>query len=294
MQLSIYGAPCTKLPCFSVDEVPCFARFSAVDIALWDILAKRASLPLYRLLGGYRTSVPAYFSGGYYREDLTLDHVSAEAHRVVEQGFSSMKIKVGGLPLEEDLKRIHITREILGSDRRLAIDANNAWPNATEALRSIRRMEQYDLWWVEEPLSPDDVLGHSSLARDLLTPIATGEIEATRWGFQSLISSGAADILQPDACVVGGVSEWLKIAHIADAYGLQLAPHWNADIHIHLAAAATNCSVIEYFDLNEDVYNFDLVLAEHLKPENGWIRVPDRIGNGLVLDESAIIRYRIE
>jgi L-alanine-DL-glutamate epimerase-like enolase superfamily enzyme len=266
---------------------------SAVDIALWDILAKRANLPLYRLLGGYRSAVPAYFSGGYYRENMSLDDVAAEAQRAIDLGFDSIKIKVGGTGLEEDLQRIKITREVMGNDHLIAVDANNAWKSAVEALRSIRKMEQFDLWWVEEPLSPDDIIGHASLARDLLIPIATGEIETTKWGFTSLIAAAAADILQPDACVVGGVTEWLKIAHLADVYGLQVAPHWNADIHVHLAAVATNCSVVEYFDVNEDVYNFDLVLVEHLKPVNGWIEVPDRAGNGLVLDESAIINYRI-
>jgi L-alanine-DL-glutamate epimerase-like enolase superfamily enzyme len=267
---------------------------SAVDIALWDILAKRAGLPLYRILGGNSMKVPVYFSGGYYRDEMTTEYVVTEAERVVEKGHHSMKIKVGGLPLKEDLERIKITREVLGPDRRLAVDANNAWSNAAEAMLSIREMEKFKLWWIEEPLSPDDVVGHASLARDLLTPIATGEIEATRWGFQSIISERAADILQPDACVAGGVSEWIKIAHLASAFGLQVAPHWNADIHAHLAAAVSNCSVVEYFDIEEDVYNFDLILSEHLKIRNGWLEIPDRPGNGIVLDEKAIVQYQID
>ena len=266
---------------------------SAVDIALWDILGKRASLPLYRLLGGERSRVPTYFSGGYHREGETIDDIAAEAGRAVAGGYDSMKIKVGLAPVQQDLDRIRIVREVLGPDRRLALDANNAWPTAADALPVIRAMEAYAPWWIEEPLSPDDLAGHARLAADLLTPIATGEIEATRWGFLALIEAKAADILQPDACVVGGVTEWIKVAHLAAAHGIAVAPHWNADVHAHLAAATPNCSVVEYFDVHEDVYNFDLVLAEHLTLTDGWINVPDRPGVGLILDEAAIDRYRI-
>jgi L-alanine-DL-glutamate epimerase-like enolase superfamily enzyme len=266
---------------------------SAVDIALWDILGKRANLPLYRLLGGLRSRVPAYFSGGYHRDGETIDDLAAEASRAVAAGFDAMKIKVGFASLRTDLDRIRVTREVLGPDRRLALDANNAWSSAAEAIGPIRAMERYDPWWIEEPLSPDDIAGQARLAQDLTTPVATGEIEATRWGFHSLLEAKAADILQPDACVLGGVSEWLKVSHEAAAFGIAVAPHWNADVHAHLAATVTNCMVVEYFDLTEDVYNFDLILAEHLTVRDGQIHLPERPGVGLVLDNSAIERYRI-
>ena len=267
---------------------------SAVDIALWDILGKRADLPLFRLLGSARSRVPAYFSGGYYREGLPIEDLAREMQLALEQGFEAVKIKVGGAPLNEDVMRIKLARESLGDEPRLALDANNAWHSVREALGAIRQMEFADPWWVEEPLSPDDIHGHAALAAALETPIATGEIESTKGGFAQLIEAGAADILQPDACVVGGVSEWLKIAHHADAHGLEVAPHWNADIHVHLAASASNCLGVEYFDPAEDVYNFDLVLAEHLAPRDGWIRVPERPGIGVVLDPDAVQHYAVE
>ena len=266
---------------------------SAVDIALWDILGKRANLPLYRLLGGRRSSVPAYFSGGYYREESSLEDLAAEMRRAVDHGFDAVKIKVGGAPLEEDLKRIALARQTLGDGPRLALDANNAWHSVREALGVIRQMEFADPWWVEEPLSPDDIAGHAALAAQLDTPIATGEIESTKWGFRDLLEARAADILQPDACVVGGVTEWMKVAHHAEILGVEVAPHWNADIHVHLAAVSPNCIGVEYFDLSEDVYNFDLVLAEHLAPRDGHVAVPERPGVGLVLDHSAIRHYQV-
>jgi L-alanine-DL-glutamate epimerase-like enolase superfamily enzyme len=267
---------------------------SAVDIALWDVLAKRASLPLYRLLGPARTEVPAYFSGGYYREGSGVDDLKAEMRRAIDRGFDAVKIKVGGAPIAEDVERIAAAREVIGGQVRLAVDANNAWASAREALAAVRRMEFADLWWVEEPLSPDDIAGHAALAERLETPIATGEIEATSAGFAQLIAAGAADILQPDACVVGGVTEWMKIAHHAEAHGIEVAPHWNADIHVHLAAAASNCIGVEYFDVAEDVYNFDLVLAEHLMPKDSRIPVPNRPGIGVVLDPDAVRQYAVD
>jgi L-alanine-DL-glutamate epimerase-like enolase superfamily enzyme len=263
---------------------------SAVDLALWDLLGRRAGLPLARLLGGSATHVPAYFSGGYYRDEGRLEDVVDEAQRAVDAGFTTMKIKVGR-GLAEDLERTRLAREVLGPDRLLALDANNAWDSAAEALPALRRFAEHDPWWIEEPLLPDDVAGHAALARDLPVPIATGEIEGTRWGFAALVAAGAADILQPDACVVGGVSEWLKVAHLAAAAGLPVAPHWNADVHVHLAAATRNCLAIEWFSLDEDVYNFDLILGEHLQVRGGQVEVPQRPGIGLVLDEQAVARF---
>jgi L-alanine-DL-glutamate epimerase-like enolase superfamily enzyme len=263
---------------------------SAVDIALWDLAGKRAGLPLSRMLGGGATSVPAYFSGGYYRDEGRVQDVADEAQRALDAGFSWMKIKVGR-SLKDDLVRTRLAREVLGDDALLALDANNAWDSAAEALPACRRFAEHDVWWIEEPLYPDDVAGHAALARDLETPIATGEIEGTRWGFAALVEARAADILQPDACVLGGVSEWLKVAHLAAAHGLPVAPHWNADVHVHLAAAVGNCLAIEWFDLAEDVYNFDLVLGEHLAVRDGQVEVPQRPGVGLVLDDEAVARF---
>lgn len=265
---------------------------SAVDIALWDIIGKRANLPLATLLGSTQSKVPCYFSGGYYRDDGNVEDVREEAQRAVAAGFTSMKIKIGR-DVDRDFTRASLAKEVLGENRPLALDANNAWKTTAEALPALMRLAELDPWWIEEPLSPDDIAGHARLRQALSTPIATGEIEATRWGFNALVTANAADILQPDACVAGGISEWMKIAHLAAAAGLPVAPHWNADVHVHLAAAATNCLAVEYFALDEDVYNFDLVLAEHLTVQDGQIDVPTRPGVGLVLDDDAVSRHTV-
>lgn len=266
---------------------------SCVDIGLWDLAGKVTGQPLWRLLGGFREAVPAYASGGYYRDGDPLAYIEQELGRYVDLGFGDFKIKVGGAPFEVDVDRVRVARETIGPRARLGLDANNAWATPAEAIRFVRAVERYEPWWIEEPLRPDDVAGHAEVARVLDIPVATGEIHATRWDFRDLISQRAADILQPDACVLGGVSEWLKVAHTAASFDVLVAPHWNADIHVHLAGAVENCLTVEYFLLEEDIYNFERVLAERLKPKGGMIPIPDRPGVGLVLDEAALARYRV-
>ena len=276
---------------------------SAVDIALWDLLAKAAGWPLYRLLGACRDAVPAYASGGYYRGDGgergahdedPVAAIAAEMERYVALGFRDFKMKVGGAPLEVDVERVRAARRVVGPNARLALDANNAYRSVAEALRAARAFEAYDPWWFEEPLSPDDNAGHAELARHLEMPVATGEIHQTRWEFRDLLERRAADILQPDAGVLGGVSEWLKVARAAQVFDVPVAPHWHADLHVHLAAAVANCLTVEYFWLEEDIYNFERLLAERLQPRGGLIALPQRPGLGLVLDEDAVARFTVQ
>ena len=124
-------------------------------------------------------------------------------------------------------------------------------------------------------------------------PIATGEVHATRWDFLELIRQGAADILQPDAPVCGGVSEWLRVAHTASTFDLPVAPHWHADLHIHLAGAVDNCLPVEYFHLDQDIVNVERIFAERLQPRDGQLAIPDRPGHGIVLDEAAVERFAL-
>src|SRR5262249_11677801 len=176
-------------------------------------------------------------------------------------------------------------------------DANNAYRSVGESLRAVRAFEraagQDGLWWFEEPLSPDNIAGHAQLARTLETPVATGEIHQTRWEFAQLIERHAADVLQPDAGVLGGVTEWLRVAHAADTFGLHVAPHWHANLHAHPAAAVPNALAIEYFDPGKDIYNFERLLTEEtrLHMRDGAAHISDRPGIGIEFDETAIARY---
>jgi L-alanine-DL-glutamate epimerase-like enolase superfamily enzyme len=190
--------------------------------------------------------------------------------------------------------RVRAARETIGPEGRLALDANNAYREVPAAVRAARAFAPYDIWWLEEPLAPDKHAAHAALARLVEMPVATGEIHQTRWEFRELLERNAAAILQPDAGVLGGVSEWLKVARAAEVFDVPVAPHWHADLHVHLAAAAGNCLTVEYFRLEEDIYNFERILAERLQPTNGQIALPQRPGVGLALDEAAIARFTMQ
>jgi L-alanine-DL-glutamate epimerase-like enolase superfamily enzyme len=274
---------------------------SGIDIALWDLSAKRARMPLAVLLGGVAKTVPAYASGGYYRPDegSWTDAVAAEIRLNRSLGFRDHKIKVGGLSVKDDAARVSAAADGIGADGRLALDANNAYRSVGDALRAIRAFEEAaggrGLWWVEEPLSPDDIEGHRLIAREIETPVATGEIHQTRWEFRQLLEREAADLLQPDVAVIGGVSEWMRVARTAETFGIPIAPHWHANLHAHLAAASPNCIAIEHFVLQKDIYNFELLLTpeSRLVVKDGAAAVPDRPGIGVEFDESALKAYEI-
>jgi L-alanine-DL-glutamate epimerase-like enolase superfamily enzyme len=270
---------------------------SAVDLALWDALGKLRNEPLYRLLGAYRDEVPAYASGGYYRPDIDpLAEIEGEMGRYLERGYSDFKIKVGGRTIAEDRERVRRAREVIGPKARLALDANNAYNDVATALRAADAFAPYDIWWFEEPTYPDSLPNSAKIAAAIAPmPVATGEIEATRWGFRDIIQAQAAQILQPDAVVLGGISEWLKVAHLAAAHDYPVAPHWNANVHVHLLAAVPNGLTIEFFDLDEDIYNFERLIdpENRLVVKSGLIRVPERPGIGVVLNPQVVEQFRI-
>ncbi|MFC6937947.1 enolase C-terminal domain-like protein [Actinomadura yumaensis] len=215
------------------------------------------------------------------------------------QGFTDHKIKVGGLDVAEDARRVAAAVRAIGGEGRLALDANNAYASVHQARAAIEAFERAagdaPLWWFEEPLSPESVAGHAELARRIRTPVATGEIHQTRWEARSLIEAGAAAVLQTDAGVAGGVTEWLRIAHAADAFGLQMAPHWHHNLHVHLTASVANTLVVEYFALEKGIYNFELLVTPdtRLRYGNGQVHLPDRPGLGIDLAEDVVTKYEI-
>ena len=276
---------------------------SAVDVALWDLLARRCGLPLAVVLGGRRGAVPAYASGGYYRPEpgvTAAEQVAAEIRYNQGLGFADHKIKVGGIRPELDAERVAAAASVLGGGGRLALDANNAYRTVKETMRAMRMFEDAagstELWWIEEPLVPDDIAGHAELARRLETPVATGEIAQTRWEFRELVEQKAADILQPDAGVLGGVSEWLRVARTAESFGIPVAPHWHANLHVHLAAASPNCIAVEHFALDKDIYNFEVLLTPETRTEvrDGALIVPDRPGLGIELDQAQVQKFTVD
>jgi len=266
---------------------------SALDIALWDIKGKVAGLPIYKLLGAFRDRVPCYASGGYYAEGKGLDGLAKEMEGYVAKGFKAAKMKVGRLSIKEDAERVRVAREALGDERLLMVDCNNAYPDAATAIRAGRAFEPYNIAWLEEPLYPDNLPGHAAVAAALDAPVATGELEGTRWGFRQMIELKAADILQPDVIVVGGISEWMKVAQTAASFDLPVAPHVSWEIHVHLGAATRNTMILEYFLREADVYNPDDFQKEPLVPKDGYLIPPDKPGHGLELDEKAVAKFKV-
>ena len=252
---------------------------AAIDIALYDLKAKRAGLPLAKLLGSYRDSVQTYnTSGGFL--NATLDEVKARATQSIDEGIGGIKIKVGLPDSKEDLRRVAGIREHIGWDVPLMVDANQQWDRAT-ALRMGRQLEEFNLVWIEEPLDAYDFEGHAHLAQVLDTPIATGEMLASVAEHKGLISADGCDIIQPDAPRVGGITQFLRLAALADERGLGLAPHFAMEIHLHLAAAYPREPWVEHFDWLDPLFN------ERLETKNGRMMVPDRTGLGVTLSDQA-------
>ncbi len=252
---------------------------AAIDIALYDLKAKRAGLPLAKLLGSYRDSVQTYnTSGGFL--NATLDEIKGRATQSIDDGIGGIKIKVGLPDSKEDLRRVAGVREHIGWDVPLMVDANQQWDRAT-ALRMGRQLEEFNLIWIEEPLDAYDFEGHAHLAQVLDTPIATGEMLASVAEHKGLINANSCDIIQPDAPRVGGITQFLRLAALADERGLGLAPHFAMEIHLHLAAAYPREPWVEHFDW------LDPLFEERLETKNGRMIVPDRPGLGVTLSGQA-------
>jgi D-arabinonate dehydratase len=264
---------------------------SALDIALWDLNAKLAGVPLYRLLGGYRSEVPVYASGGYYAAGDPLKDLESEIAAYLARGFDAVKIKVGGQALSVDVARVALVRQILGPEGRLALDANSAWSNLVDAQRAAERFAPYDPWWLEEPFLPDSAANFAELAKRTAIPLATGELESTRWPFRQFLDERSVHILQPDATVCGGVTEWRRIAQMAAGFDVPVAPHWAAEVHSHLVAASPNGLAIEYFTPDRDIVNFDRLLENPLRPAGGKLRLSEDPGHGVRLDIAAVKRH---
>ncbi|MBI1896411.1 MAG: mandelate racemase/muconate lactonizing enzyme family protein [Acidobacteria bacterium] len=266
---------------------------SAIDIALWDIRGKHARLPVMELLGVHSTRLRCYATGGYYREGFSEDDLVREMETYVEHGFDAIKLKVGKLDARDDARRMARVRKAVGEGVDILLDANGGWADAPTAIRAMRYLEEYRPYWIEEPVRADNLAAMARIAAALDTPVATGELEATRWAFAELLERDAADILQPDATVCGGVSEWLKVAHLAACYDVPVAPHYNWDVHTQLSAAIPNALITEYFLSSSGVKVLDEVLANPIRPENGFIKPRTGPGFGIEYREDKLHEYRI-
>lgn len=269
------------------------SAISGVDIALWDILGKALNVPVYRLLGGRcREHVTGYASGGW----ADAAHIGEQLINTIKPGgFSAVKMRVGAMDgeVETSIERVRAARAALGPGVRLMVDAHGTF-DPRSARRFCRGVEDCHLSWFEEPTSADDVRGMAEVRAATDIPIAAGESLFTRFDFRDLIGACAVDILQPDPAIAGGITETLRIAALASAHQLTVAPHlWGSALlfasGLHIAAAVPNCVTLEYS------MGFNPMLRELVQEDfvinKGAVEIPDRPGLGVTVNEDFVERY---
>jgi len=265
---------------------------SGIDIALWDLMGKATGKSVHKLLGAAQARVPAYIAGGYYGEGKGLAGLAAEMEANLDLGAKAVKMKIGGAGIAEDVERVRVVRETIGPEVKLMVDANCAY-SLREAIEIARKIEPYDIFWFEEPLAPDDYRGHGRLAKATSIAIATGENEYTRYGFRDLIAHEAAAIYNADAQVLGGITEFMNVAALAAAHDLQIAPHGDQEIHLHLVGAIPNGLIVEYYRDTVDA-NRGRIFEEELRLDaDGWLTIPDRPGLGFRPNYDFLERHRL-
>jgi len=264
---------------------------AAVDIALWDIVGKSAGLPLWRLFGGYRREVPCYVTCGYYRDGKTLSELRDEMQMLKGQGHTGFKAKAGGLPLAEDLERLELVRDVIGSDRDLMIDVNRGWDLAT-AIEGARLLEPLRPRWLEEPVRwADDRRELKLLSQKTRIPLSAGESELTSYGCRALLEEGAIQILQFDCTMMGGFTEGRKLSALCELNHVQVAPHHDCFIHAHIVAASPAGVIVEAFtDPERDPLQAEL-FEDPPKIAKGILTLKEQPGLGLTLSDAALKKF---
>lgn len=257
---------------------------AAVDIALWDLRARQAGVSLAKILGQVRDRVPCYGSGKA-SPSLPIEDLVSLSAGYIEEGFDAVKLRVGREP-DQDMVRVRAVREAIGPGPRILCDANERLSLPT-ALWLGKQLAAQDVYWFEEPILSQDIEGYKRLRAALPMAIALGEHVHSRRDFIPYIQSGVIDVVQPDMCLLGGVTETMRIGRIADSFGLALAPHFMTVLHIHVAAALPRSTYVEYYPFMDDL------LVEGLVVEKGNLLVPTRPGHGVEFNQDAWKRYRV-
>ena len=281
------------------------SALSGIDIALWDIIGKSCGKPIHKLIGGaYRTEVTAYATGLYFIDmDRLIEEAVEEANEFVGNGFVAIKMKIGLGSPKLDIERVAAVRKAIGDDVRLMVDANHCF-TVPQAIRIGRELEKLNVEWFEEPISPEDIDGYVEVTRSLDMAVAGGENEFTRWGFRDLVVRKAMDIIQPDVCAAGGISECRKIATLASAHGVECIPHaWGSAIGLaatlHFLAALPDQPpsfrpMPPLLELEQCENPFrDLLSVEPILQKGGKVQVPTGAGLGIEINRSVLDRYRV-
>ncbi len=281
------------------------SALSGIDIALWDIIGKSCGKPIHKLIGGaYRTEVQSYATGLYFIDmDRLIEEAVEEATEYVQQGFTAIKMKIGLGSPKLDLERVRAVREAIGDDVRLMVDANHCF-TVPAAIRLGRELEALNVEWFEEPISPEDLDGYVEVTRALDMAVAGGENEFTRWGFRDIVARKAMDIVQPDVCAAGGISECRKIATLAISHGVECVPHaWGSAIGLaatlqFLAALPDQppsfrpMPPLLEFEQCENPFRDELSM-EPIEQRRGIVQIPTGPGLGIDIKRAVLDRYRV-
>jgi L-alanine-DL-glutamate epimerase-like enolase superfamily enzyme len=249
---------------------------SAIDTALWDLRGKALGLPVAKLLGGFRDRVPAYASGALMRT-LSLEEVTTAARRLVERGWGAMKTQLalpGHTSADIEVERIRLIRESVGNSTQLMCDINQRW-QVHEAISIGQRLEPYRLHWLEDVTSCDDYAGLARVTQQLATPVAGGEYVYGITPFRHMLEARSVDIVMIDLVRVGGITQWMKVAGMAEAFNLPVVSHLIPEVHLHLIAAVRNGEIVEYMPWTRPLFDNPPV------PEKGMLTVPSAPGLGL-------------
>lgn len=258
---------------------------AAIDTALWDIASQRFETPLWKLLGGHKDRVALYDTEGGWLH-LDQDVLVAGARQSVDRGFGGVKLKIGKPSVAEDVARIAAVREAVGPDAHIMVDANQ-FMTLAEAKKRARALEEFDLFWLEEPMPADDVAAHRSLVASTSIPIAVGESMYSISQFYNYVSTGAATIVQVDVARIGGITPWMKVAHLADAANVIVCPHFLMELHVSLVAGIPNGHYVEYIPQLTQVTRSGMTVID------GRAVVPERLGLGIDWDMEALERMTV-
>jgi len=258
---------------------------AAIDTALWDRRCRSLALPLWKLAGGARSQVPIYTTEGGWLH-LPTEELVAQTAIAKQNGFLGAKIKIGRPHMSEDFERLQAVREGVGSGFELMVDANQAF-SLSEALRRAQGLQSLNLAWLEEPMPADDVMGHARLCAKSAVPIAVGESLYSTGQFADYVRAGACDIVQVDVARVGGITPWLKVAHLAECHNLSVCPHFLMELHVSLACAVSNAAWVEY------IPQLDPITISRLSIHDGRAKPPDEPGLGIEWDWASIARRSV-
>jgi len=259
---------------------------SAIDLALWDIKGKALDQPLNAMVGGYRDRAPVYASGALTRQ-FPADYLADAGPRLVELGFRQMKMQLGAEPTaEREVERVRAMRDSVGPDIDIMCDINQLW-NVNQAIEIGRRVEPWHLFWLEDVVAHDDYQGLARVADALTTPVCAGEYQYGIRPFRHMLEARSIDIVMIDLLRVGGITQWLKVAGMAEAFNLPVVSHLLPEVHVHLIAGIPNGLTVEYYPMTMRLYE------EMPAIEDGQIVAPSKPGLGIAFDKAVLDRYEV-